>query len=136
MASFVKYQCFVGDLGLKAHDLNADQLNVMLTNSAPNAATHAVKADVTQVANGGGYTTDGADTQNTYSQSGGTGSCVGTDVVFTATTGFGPFRYVVLFNKTTATGLLVGYWDYGSSITLAAGETFTTDFGATLFTIV
>ena len=31
---------------------------------------------------------------------------------------------------------LIGWWDYGSAITLAAGETFSVDFGASLFTIV
>jgi hypothetical protein len=56
--------------------------------------------------------------------------------VLTATAGgCGPFRYVILFNDTSATKLLISYWDYGASITLAAGETFTIDVTTSLLTI-
>ena len=62
---------------------------------------------------------------------------VGTDVTWTATTGgFGPFRYAVLYNDTHASDALIGWWDYGSSVSCAnAGETFKVDFGASVITI-
>lgn len=137
MAAFVKYQDFAEQLGLKAHNLNTDTLRVILSNSAPNVATHTTLADATDLGTSNGYTAGGEDTQNTYSEAAGTGSCVGTDVVWTASgAGFGPFRYVILYNDTHATNGLIGYWDYGSSISLTvAGETFTADFGASMFTI-
>lgn len=137
MAAFVKYQDFVEQLGLKAHQLHTDVLRVALTNTAPNVATHAALADITELGTAGGYTAGGEDTQNTYTEAAGTGSCVGVDVVWTASgSGFGPFRYVVLYNDTHATNGLIGYWDYGSSISLTVvGETFTVDFGATMFTL-
>jgi len=37
----------------------------------------------------------------------------------------------VLYNDTTASENLIGYWDYGTSITLGAGDTFTVDFDPT-----
>jgi hypothetical protein len=140
MAAFVKYQQFVEDLGNKVHDLvgTNDTLKVALTNAAPNVATHAVLADITDLSTGGGYTAGGADTQNDGSESGGTLTVTGVDIVFTASGGtIGPFRYAVLYNDTPSSPAdpLIGYWDYGSSITLASGETFTVDFGASLFTV-
>jgi hypothetical protein len=51
--------------------------------------------------------------------------------VFTATAGgIGPFRYAIIYNS-SATSKVVGYYDYGSSITLADTETFTVDFDPT-----
>jgi hypothetical protein len=140
MASFVKYQNFVEDLGNSVHDLVGTQhtLKVALTNTAPNVATHAVFADITEISAGSGYTAGGEDTQNATSRSGGTTSVTGVDVVWTASGGtIGPFRYVVLYNDTPSSPAdpLIGYWDYGSSITLASGETFTADFGASLLTV-
>jgi hypothetical protein len=140
MAAFVKYQQFVEDLGNSVHDLVGTQhtLKVALTNTAPNVATHAVFADITEISAGNGYTAGGADTQNDGSESGGTLTVTGVDVVWTASGGtIGPFRYVVLYNDTPSSPAdpLIGYWDYGSSITLASGETFTADFGASLLTV-
>ena len=138
MAAFNKFETFVGDLGLKVHDLNADLLKIYLSNALPSVSADVVKADVAEITAGNGYTAGGDDTQITYSEAAGTGSCVGVDVVVTASGGtIGPFRYVVLYNDTPASPLdpLIGWWDYGSSITLQDGETFTTDFGASMFTL-
>lgn len=133
MASAVKYENFVEDLGTGVHNLHTGTVKIALTNSAPNVATHEVIADVTQISNGNGYTTGGEDTQNTLSRSGGTVTVAATDVVWTASGGtVGPFRYVVAYNDTPTSPAdpLIEYWDYGSSITLQIGETFTADFGA------
>lgn len=141
MAAGVKFQNFVTRkaAGVHANALNADTdtLKVYLTNTAPNAATHQVKADLAEISGGNGYTAGGADVQNAASTSSGVITVVGTDVTWTASGGtIGPFRYVVLYNDTPTSPAdpLIQYWDYGSSITLAAGESFTTDFGASLLT--
>jgi hypothetical protein len=111
---------------------------VYLSNEAP-IATDTTRADIADLSTGGGYTAGGADTQNTASESpAGTMTVVGTDIVFTATTGFGPFRYAILYNQVgglAGTNKLIGWWDYGSAVTLLASETFTVDFGASMFTI-
>lgn len=127
------------DLGNKVHDLvgTNDTLKVALTNTAPNAATHAVLADITELGAGNGYTAGGIDTQNDGAESGGTLTVTSADtVVWTASGGtIGPFRYVVLYNDTPAGDPLIGWWDYTSNVTLQIGETFTVDFGASLFTV-
>lgn len=128
MASFTKFNTFVEALAEKVHNLGSDTLKVALTNTAPTAATDDQLADITQIANGNGYTTGGTQaTISSSSQSGGTYKLVLADVVFTASGSMGPFRYPVLYDDTAASDELIGYWDYGSSVTLSSGETFTWD---------
>ena len=84
MASFNKFESFVEAIAEKVHNLGADTLKVVLTNSAP-VATNTVLANITQIANGNGYTTGG--TQATISasaQTAGTYKLTLADVTFTA----------------------------------------------------
>ena len=140
MAAFNKFQDFAEQLGKGVHQLHAagHTLKVYLSNTAPNAATHAVKADLAEIGAGNGYTAGGVDVQNDATETSGTLSMTGVDVVFTAAGGtIGPFRYVVLYNDTPTSPAdpLVGWWDYGSGITLNDGETFTVDFGTSVLTV-
>ena len=130
MASFNKFNSFVDALSKKVHNLGSDVLKVMLTNSAP-VATNSQKSNLTDITAGNGYTAGGTATTPTLSNSSGTEKLVCTDVVFTATGAVGPFRYAVLYNDTATNKELIGWWDYGSSISLANGETFTVDFDGT-----
>lgn len=138
MVAFNKFETFVGDLGLKVHNLNTDVLEVYLSNAAPSASLDSVKADLAEITNENGYAAP-VDVTNTYSETGGTGTCGATDVTITASGGtVGPFRYVVLQNTTPVSPLdpLIAWWDHGTSITLQDGESFTVDFGTDqLFTI-
>ena len=132
MAAYNKINVFVEDIFQKVHDLfgTDDLLKIVLTNTAP-VATNTILANITQVASGNGYTTDGEDTQNSGARSTGTFTLTGTKVVWTAATGqMGPFRYIVLFNDTPSSPLnpLIGWWDHGASVTLEIGETFTVKF--------
>ena len=129
MATFNKFNAFVEDLAEKVHNLGSDTLRILLTNSAP-VATNSVKGDLTEISAGNGYTAGGtAATTSSSAQTSGTYKLVLADVVFTASGGtIGPFRYAVLYNDTSASDSLIGWWDYGSSITLATTETFTVDF--------
>ena len=131
MASYNKFQSFVEALAEKVHNLGADTLKVALTNSAP-VNTNTVLANITQIANGNGYTTGGtAATISSSAQSSGTYKLVLADVVFTASGSMGPFRYAVLYNDTATNDELIAWWDYGSNLTLASGVSFTVDFDAT-----
>ena len=132
MASFVKFYSFVENVAEKKFDLGADTLKIALTNSAPSQSNTQL-SDITQIANGNGYTTGGAAVTITSSaQTAGVYKLVLADVVFTAAGGsVGPFRYAVLYDDTSTNDLLIGYYDYGSSLTLADTETFTVDFDPT-----
>jgi hypothetical protein len=134
MAAYNKFQAFVENLAEKVHNLQSDTLKVLLTNTAP-VATNAVKADLVEIGAGNGYTAGGTAPSITSSaQTTGTYKLVLGDVTFTAAAGsIGPFRYAVLYNDTPTSPAdpLIGYWDYGSSITLADGESLVVDFDAT-----
>ncbi len=131
MSSFNKFNRFVEAIAEKVHNLQSDTLKVVLTNSAPTSSNTQL-SNLTQISNGNGYTTGGtATTVSSSAQSSGTYKLVCTDVVFTASGSVGPFRYAALYNSTASNSELIGYWDYGSSITLASGDTFTVDFDGT-----
>jgi hypothetical protein len=133
MATLNKFNSFVEDLAEKVHNLGADTLKVALTNTAPvagdltwNTTAHPAPA----AANG--YTAGGNTiTISSSAQTSGTYKLVLADTVFTASGGtIGPFRYAVLYNSTAA-AKGIGWYDYGSSITLNDAETFTVDFDGT-----
>ena len=136
MASFNKLNGFVEMLAEKVHDLGTDQLVVALSNTAPGAEStpptggtaDCVLANVTEI----DYTNLSSRnlTTSSSSQTTGTYKLVIADITLTASGAVGPFRYVYLYNSsaTAYTDPLIGYYDYGSSISLANGETFTIDF--------
>ena len=110
----------------KVHNFGSDTLKVALTNSAP-SQSNTVLANITEIS----YTNCSARTLTVSSsaQSSGTYKLVVSDLVLTASGGsVGPFRYAVIYNDTATNDELIGYYDYGSSITLADGETLTLDF--------
>jgi hypothetical protein len=132
MAAFNKFNDFAEQLLSGVHNFASHTFRVVLTNTAP-VATNTILANITQISNGNGYTTGGTATTMSVSETSGTARATGTDVVFTATGAVGPFRYAVLYNDTATSpaDALVGWWDYGSAVTLANTETFTVDFDGT-----
>ena len=136
MATFTKFNSFVEALAEKAHNLGSDQLKIALTNTDPTAAAtnYAGLTSPLPTTNLSGATPFNVTTSSS-SQTSGTYSLVCADLTLTATGSVGPFRYVVLYNDTATSDELIGYWDYGSSITLASAETFLVDFGATVLTL-
>jgi hypothetical protein len=131
MAAASKFNSFVEALAEKVHNLGADTLKVMLTNTAP-VATNTVKANITEIAAGFGYTAGGTQAViSSSAQTSGTYKLVLNDVVFTASGGsMATFRYLVLYNDTATNDELICWWDNGSSVTLASGESYTLDFSA------
>ena len=137
MATYNKFNQFTKDLLDAKHNFSAHTFNVMLTNTAP-VATNAVKADITEITAGNGYTAGGITMTITDSTSGGVGKVTGSNVTFTASGGaIGPFRYAVLYNATTSTNPLISWWDYGSAISLNTTESLAVTFDSTngIFTV-
>lgn len=133
MAAYNKFNAFVADLANKVHNFGSDTFKVLLTNTAP-VATNAVKADITEIAAGAGYSAGGATlTLTSSTQSSGTYKYIASaaNPTWTSSGAFATFRYVVLYNSTAASGNLVGWWDFGSGVTLTSGNTFTVQLDGT-----
>lgn len=142
MATFTKVEHWAGVLGFGHANLNTDAIKIGLTNTAPTATGTTVWANITEIATGNGYVGGGIDIGNLGSEAGGTFTVTTTgDPSWTATGGsIGPFRYAVAYDDTITTGgfvdAVLGFWDYGSNVTLNTGETFTVDLSQTAaFTI-
>ena len=134
MASLVfnKFNCFSQDVGRGVHNLNANTLKVMLTDTVP-VVTNTVLANLSEISAVNGYSAGGtAVGSNAFSQTSGVGKLSGNDVVFTAAGGLiGPFRYAVLYNSTASGGPLIGWWDYGAEVSLQDTQKFTVHFDTT-----
>lgn len=126
--AFSKVDKFVEALAEKSHNLGSDTLTIALTNTA-HTATWGQLSELTQIA----YTnlSSRVITTDTSAQTSGTYKLTLTDLVLTASGGaVAGFRYVYIYNDTATNDELVGYYDYGSELTLQDGDTFTIDFSA------
>jgi hypothetical protein len=83
MAAFNKHNDFVDQLGQGKHIFGTHVFKCLLTNVAPTAA-NSVKADLTEITAGNGYTAGGADATATWAEASGTGTLTGTKIVWTA----------------------------------------------------
>jgi hypothetical protein len=127
MATFTKFQSFVEALAEKVHNLGSDTLTVALTNSAP-VNTNTQLSNITQIS----YTNLSSRVLAgvTSSQTSGTYRLDANDLVLTASGTVPTFRYVVLFNDTATNDELIGFYDYGTTVDLLNGETFTITWDA------
>ena len=135
MASFVKIPDFIKNV-VHNMDLESDTIAIALSNTAPgsestNPATdgNGILGNVTEIS----YTNCSSRTVSTTSssQTSGTYKLVLADLQLTASGGaVGPFQYVYVYNDTVTTPAdpLIGYYDYGSALTLNDGDSFTVDF--------
>jgi hypothetical protein len=127
MATFNKFHSFVEALSEKVHNLGADTLTVALSNTLP-VNTNTVLANITQIA----YTNLSSRVLAgvTSAQTSGTYKLDANDLVLTATGTVAQFRYVVLYNDTATNDELIGWYDYGATVDLLNGETFTITWDA------
>jgi hypothetical protein len=140
MATYTKYENAIQAIFNKLVDAfgTTDTYKAAIATDAPDAAADDELADVTQIAGNNGYTTGGDNITFNSTRTGGTITATAADHTWTAsggnlgssTTG----RYIIVHDDTAITDILLAYWDYGSTFTVATGETFTVDYGASLFT--
>jgi hypothetical protein len=133
MATFNKFNAWAENF-VEVANVGTDTFVIALSNTLPTAA-NSVLADITEIS----YTNLSARTLTTASstQSSGTYSLTLNDLTLTASGAVAAFRYVIIYDDTPTSPAdpLVGWYDYGSSITMANGETFTIDFTGAALTL-
>lgn len=144
MAAYNKFNNFtdylVGNRTGQSIKVITDTFKVGLTNSAP-SASNTKWSDITEIGTGHGYNAGGSSSAVTANNTTGTETVVAADVTFTASGGtIGPFRYAVFYDSTPSDQPLICWFDYGSAVTLADGESFTVEPNSaspngTLFTL-
>ena len=136
MAAYVKYELGIEKM-LEAGNMGSDTWQVILSNTAPNVATHTTAASATELGTAGGYTAGGNNCTITSaaSTSGVYKLILADPTLWTASGGGFTFRYVILYNLSLTQ--CIAYWDYGSSVVMAAGGTFLADLdgAAGVFTV-
>jgi hypothetical protein len=133
MASYTKINKFVLNVGNKVFNLGSDQLKIALTNTLPDVATVNQYSDLTaplSTANLSGANPYNL-TTTSYTQTSGTSKLILANLTLTATGSVGPFRYLVIYDDAATNKELIGFYDYGSNITLGTSDTFTLSFDGT-----
>lgn len=129
MATYNKFEDFIEQVFKGEHNCDAagDTISIYLSNAVPSASADVTKADLLEISTGNGYTGP-EDTQQTLAQVTGTVTVTGTKITITASGGaIAQFQYIVLFN-TASPENLIAWWDYGSALDLADGESLTIKF--------
>jgi hypothetical protein len=135
MASFNKINDFVKN-AVENMDLASDTLIVALSNTAPGSESSNPTADgngilgnVTQISYSNLSSRTLANVSST--QTSGTYKLSADDLTLTASGTVAAFRYIYIYDDTVSSPAdpLIGYYDYGSSLTLNNGDTFTIDIG-------
>jgi hypothetical protein len=138
MVAFNKFRPFVENLAEGNIDMDGHVIKLALSNASP-VNTNTVIGDITQIANGNGYTTGGITlTLTSSAQSAGTYSAKFADVTDAWVAGpsaMATFRYLIVYDSTN--GNLIGWWDAGVAITLNLGDSINLDLDDTngIFTI-
>lgn len=127
MASYNKFQPIVADFHNGVVDLATDQMTVALTDVAPAASNH-ILSDITQIS----YSNLSSRSLTTTSsvQTGGVYNLILANLTLTASGTVAQFRYVVIYDSTVSGGRLMGWYDFGSEVNMAASDTFAISFDA------
>lgn len=136
ISAFNRFNQFPEDLMKGVHNFTSDatasvKVALCATANAP-VAGNSVLADLTQIA----YTFVSSRqlTGITAEQTNGVCPLTCNDLTLTATGGSFAFRYVALFNDTTTAPVdaLIGWYDYGATVTLLDGESILLDIASVI----
>lgn len=131
MATQAFFADFFEQLASGHHDFTADTIKLFLSNTAPTAATDATLANITEISSAN--IAEGGNQIVTVSLSDANPSVLSADSITVTASGgaVATFQYYGLYNDDTVAApidALICYWDHGSGVTLADGESFEIQF--------
>lgn len=135
------YNVFVERFANKEIDYfgTTDTWKVVIHTDAPAPTTDDDLADLTQISGSNGYTTGGDNLTFNSTRTTNVVTATATDIVWTASAGnlgnSTTGRYFSSYDDTHANDALYLSADYGSTFTVASGETMTYDVGASYATL-
>lgn len=127
------------EYAVESANCESDTFKLAISDTAPGSETNdptadgnGILANITEI----DYTNYSDDNSNdrtvtvsSSSQTGGTYNFIVSDLTITASGGdLGPFRYIYVYDETVTDDPVVGYFDYGESITLSDDESINLDF--------
>ena len=138
MVAATTFDVFVTDMAAGNHvnclNFDTDVLNVLLTNTEPSVTLDTQLSELPAQCSGTGYTDGGDDVQNAATTATGTITVTGTNIEWQADAAdWTDFQFCTLYNVTT--DAVIAYWDYGGTVSLGNGETFTFNIVTNLFTV-
>ncbi len=135
MAVFQKIHAFVEDKNEGVHNLGADTLKLILTNTPIDPVNHAQVSDLVEIAPGNGYPAGGmVVTISSSQQVAGTYSLVAVDFELTAVGGsIAQYQYAYLYDDTSLNDRLISAWAADGPVDLNDGESSTFDFADDIF---
>ena len=128
MATYNKINIFIADINNKVHNLGSDQLTIALTDSVPSAG-NTILANISEIDYTNLSTRDITTVSST--QTGGTYKLVIQPLTLTASGSVSQFRYIVVYNNTSASDSLICWFDYGAEVNMNTGDTFAITFDVT-----
>ena len=125
MPLLTKFNCFSKDLAEKKHNLATDTLTVAFTSVSP-LLTNAVIADITQIS----YAnfTSSRNLTITTSLVNGIYTITASNLNISVSANSPFFTHLVVYNATTPTGLLIGYYDLQATAYISTSSPFTAAF--------
>ncbi len=126
------FDCLTEYVANAVVNFGSHSFKMALTNTAPNIATNTILANISQIANGGGYTAGGFPVTITgVSRTGSLTKITIEDKLFTASGGnVADFQWVVLYDDSTTSPVdaLVGFLNLGTPRGIPNGDVLSLNF--------
>ena len=121
---------FVEDLAKGVHNLDVDLLTIALSNTLPDSDIDETLSNIFEISYTNLSTRFIPGTITAVETAGVLKLLCASDLTLTASGAVPTFQYIIIYNDTPTSPLdpLIGWYDFGTTVTMANTETFLVDF--------